>query len=489
MSAKEITGGSKGLLGFWGLAAVVFGSIIGSSIFSVPQNIAKGASAGNAMLAWIFSGIGILLLVLVLKRLSDTRSDLKAGVYQYAQEGFGPFIGFNTAWGYWICVLLGNVALIVMLCDTIGAFIPAVSGKAWFTLAFGLTVIWGMCLVVCRGIDWAAKFNTFLSVLKFGSILLMVVILAFGFKSGLLEQGFHWDWSVSGISDAASQVNSCMLVTVWSFMGIEGAVMMAARAKRQKDVGKATVTAFVLALALYVLVSLACYGVLSQKDLASLPTPSAAFVMERAAGSWAKWAVLAAVAVSLCGGFVAWTLICAQVPQEAAECGIFPRRFKSVNSKGMPTYGLIVSSIVMSLCLMIVIWADNVYLAALNLTSMMVLPTYLFASLYLLKLAIRPWGKEVKSSTHFRKTDILLGAGSVIFCVYIMAATSLELMLATSGFYLAGTGVFLKSRRERGASAGHLLNRKQRVVLGLLGAMTIAAIWMMSTGHLKLDSV
>ncbi|MFA0252589.1 amino acid permease, partial [Vibrio sp. 10N.261.45.A4] len=51
---------NKNSVGLVGLIAIVFGSMIGSGIFSIPQNMAEQASIGAVSLAWLVTGIGML---------------------------------------------------------------------------------------------------------------------------------------------------------------------------------------------------------------------------------------------------------------------------------------------------------------------------------------------------------------------------------------------------------------------------------------------
>ena len=53
-----------------------------------------------------------------------------------------------------------------------------------------------------------------------------------------------------------------MLVTLWVFIGIEGASVYSARAANRADVGRATLLGFAGALGIYVLVSLLATGIL-----------------------------------------------------------------------------------------------------------------------------------------------------------------------------------------------------------------------------------
>ncbi len=189
------------------------------------------------------------------------------------------------------------------------------------------------------------------------------------------------------LGSIGQQIKSTMMVTLFCFFGVEGAVMMSARARRTRDVGLAGITGFAISLVLYMAVSLLCFGLLSQAELAGLQDPSIAYILREACGEWAYWFVISSVIVSLLGGWVAWTLIVAQVPYEAAVVGILPKAFKRLNRHGMPAFGLFASSIVMELFLLMVVMADDVYLAALQITGLMIIPCYFFTGLFLLRKA------------------------------------------------------------------------------------------------------
>ena len=79
------------------LSALVVGSMIGGGVFSLPQNMAKGASPAAVIIGWLITGIGMLALAFVYKSLSTRKPKLDAGPYAYARAGFGDFVGFNSA--------------------------------------------------------------------------------------------------------------------------------------------------------------------------------------------------------------------------------------------------------------------------------------------------------------------------------------------------------------------------------------------------------
>lgn len=274
---KEIEKGDSRKLGFGTLVAIVFGMMVGSGLYNIPQNLASGAGPGAVALSWVITAAGMLLLVATFKILSDRRPDLDAGIYQYAQVGFGNFAGFNIAWGYWLCTAFANVAYAVMLNDSFGAFFPALLGHGWQTLIFGSVLIWAMYFLVAGGIKTARLLNNLLAVIKVAAILLIAVLLVINVKAGVFTGNFMEE--SLGEESLWTQVKNTMMVTLWCFIGIEGAVMMSARAKRHSDVGKAGVTGFFIAWLLYVLVSMLCFGVMNRAKLAGLDDPSVAYVL------------------------------------------------------------------------------------------------------------------------------------------------------------------------------------------------------------------
>ena len=96
------------------LIAMVVGSMIGSGIFSLPQNMAEVAGARAVLIGWGVTGVGILALAASFLYLSRLRPELDGGIYSYARAGFGELVGFFSAWGYWLCATIGVVGYLVI---------------------------------------------------------------------------------------------------------------------------------------------------------------------------------------------------------------------------------------------------------------------------------------------------------------------------------------------------------------------------------------
>lgn len=456
---------STGKLGFWGLTALVFGLMVGVGIYNLPQNMASVASPGAVFIAWMVTAAGILPLVMSFKWLSNHYPQYNAGLYQYAQAGFGNYAGFNIAWGYWLCTAFSNVTYGVMLSDSCGAFFPVLLKHGWQMVAFGSVLIWVMFAIVARGVKTAKIVNTSLAFIKVVMLIFIIVVLILFFKTGLFSLDV-WGRG-AGLGTVMHQVKSTMMVTLFCFFGVEGAVMMSARAKKPSDVGKAGIAGFLISLILYLAVSLLCYGLLSRAQLASLPDPSIAYILKETCGAWAYWFVIFAVIISLLGGWVAWTLVVSQVPYEAAVVKILPKAFKKVNKKGMPTFGLMMSSIVMELFLIMVATADDVYMAALHITGLMIIPCYFFTGLFLIK----------KADNWKIMTVAIITTG---FCLWMAYAGGLKGLFLTSIFYLMGVGFFIRARKEN-APNQPLFKFWEKVTLVCLCIASIISLYLLAS--------
>jgi arginine:ornithine antiporter/lysine permease len=108
--AEAPPSGVRASLGLAALTALVVGSMIGSGIFALPSQMAASAAPGPLIVGWVITGIGMLMLAFVFQTLATRKPAVDGGVYGYARAGFGNYIGFTSAFGYWMSAWVGNVA-------------------------------------------------------------------------------------------------------------------------------------------------------------------------------------------------------------------------------------------------------------------------------------------------------------------------------------------------------------------------------------------
>ena len=487
------TGNKKGL-GLLGLIAIVFGSMVGGGIFNIAQNMASAAGLGAVIIAWLITGFGMVFLVLTFKILSDHCPELDQGIYEYAQAGFGNYVGFNIAWGYWLCVALGNVAFAVMLNDSFGAFFPVLLKHSWPTLIFCISLVWMMFAIVIHGVMTASFINTIMTILKFSAIIIIISLLLIYMKSEMFTLDFWGENYTKGLKPLGSignQIMGTMLVTMFCFVGVEGAVMLSSYAKNHKDVGRASVIGFYLALIIYAMISILCFGVRTQAELADMHDPSVAYVLKEVCGEWAYYFVICTVIISLLSAFIAWTLLCAQTPYGAASVHMLPCMFLKKNKHDVPVNGLALATVFMSLFIILVCTAPNVYMAALNLTTIMALPAYLFSGAYLWKISRKTGlikgNLSKKELLRYRITGIFC----TIYCLWCLFAGGPLIFLASSILYVIGFYFYYITHKENveiNGSSRKLFTKKEMIIFILLVCAAIVSVVLIALGKIDLSS-
>ena len=98
-------------LGLAAATAIVVGNCIGSGIFTSAASLAAASNPKTAMIAWVITAIGSLLIALSFASLG-TAMPRTGGPIVYTRAAFGDFAGFLIAWTYWIGAWVGNAAII-----------------------------------------------------------------------------------------------------------------------------------------------------------------------------------------------------------------------------------------------------------------------------------------------------------------------------------------------------------------------------------------
>ena len=470
-------------VGLFSLLGMVIGSMIGGGVFNLPQNMAAGAGLGAIVIAWIITGVGMYFLANTFGTLADKRPDLQAGIYTYAREGFGRYAGFNSAWGYWLSSAFGNVGFAVLVMQTLGYFFPSlISGKSWGVILGGSILIWGMYFVVLAGVKQAAFLNALATATKIIPIIAFIVIAAVFLDSAHFSADI---WGRAGhLGNILGQVKSTMMVTLWVFIGIEGAVVVSGRARKTEDVGRATFLGLMVCLLLYFLVSVLPFGLLTQKELAALHGPSAAYVLEHVVGHWGALLMIISVLVSLLSCWLAWTILVAELPFVGARDGVFPKFLARENSHHSPAPSLLLSTLVMQATMFVVLFANNAWLWLVAITGVMILPAYFASTAFLFRYAGQPefaaaYGTEHKGAAF---TSGLLGS---VYAVWLLYAAGLQFVLLSTIVYAIGIPFYWYAQREQASGAPTFTGREAVAAMVLLIAAVISVI-LIGTGTISI---
>ncbi|EKT4457025.1 arginine-ornithine antiporter [Pseudomonas putida] len=439
---------SSGKLKLGALVALVVGSMIGGGIFSLPQNMAASAGVGAVLIGWAITAVGMLTLAFVFQTLANRKPDLDGGVYAYAKAGFGDYMGFSSAWGYWISAWLGNVGYFVLLFSTLGYFFPIFGeGNTPAAIIGASILLWAVHFLVLRGIKEAAFINLVTTVAKVVPLVLFALICLFAFRLDIFTADI-WAVGTPELGSVMNQVRNMMLVTVWVFIGIEGASIFSARAEKRTDVGKATVIGFVTVLLFLVLVNVLSLGIMTQPELAKLQNPSMAAVLEHVVGHWGAVLISVGLVISLLGALLSWVLLCAEIMFAAAKDHTMPEFLRRENAKQVPANALWLTNAMVQIFLVITLFSSSTYLSLIYLATSMILVPYLWSAAYAFLLALR--SETYEQALAERKKDLIIGGIALLYAVWLLYAGGVKYLLLSALLYAPGAILFAKAKREVG---------------------------------------
>jgi arginine:ornithine antiporter/lysine permease len=422
--------------------------MIGGGIFSLPQNMAASADVGAVLIGWVITAVGMLTLAFVFQTLANRKPDLDGGVYAYAKAGFGDYMGFSSAWGYWISAWLGNVGYFVLLFSTLGYFFPIFGEGNTPAAVIGASVLlWAVHFLVLRGIKEAAFINLVTTVAKVVPLVLFVLIALFAFKLDIFTADI-WGVKNPDLGSVMNQVRNMMLVTVWVFIGIEGASIFSSRAEKRSDVGKATVIGFITVLLFLMLVNVLSLGIMTQPELAKLQNPSMAAVLEHVVGHWGAVLISVGLIISLLGALLSWVLLCAEIMFAAAKDHTMPEFLRKENANHVPVNALWLTNAMVQIFLVITLFSASTYLSLIYLATSMILVPYLWSAAYALLLAVR--GETYENALADRKKDLFIGTIALIYAVWLLYAGGTKYLLLSALLYAPGAILFAKAKHELG---------------------------------------
>jgi APA family basic amino acid/polyamine antiporter len=378
--------------------SLVIGNMIGAGIFLVPSSLASYGSI--SLFGWIFTAIGALILAKIFSNMSKIFVNKSGGPYAYSKAGFGDFIGFLIAWGYWISIWVSNAAVVVAIIGALSHFFPALITNWVVSVSFGLGLIWVLTWINSRGVKSSGIIQVVTTVLKLLPLLFVIFVGVFFFDFDNFPA-----FNLTGNSSWVA-ISSAAAITLYAFLGIESASVPAENVENPEvTIPRATMAGTIIVSLVYILGTVVLFGILPIETLQNSARPFAE-AGEIIGGELAGNFVAAGAAISGIGCLNGWILISGQLPMATAKDNMFPRLFKKENKNGAPFLGLLIGSALTSVLLLMNFSVGLVeqFTFLLNITVFTALIPYLFvAAAYVIVLI------EKKIYLHNALKTFLLG--------------------------------------------------------------------------------
>lgn len=414
-------------LGLWGLWLLVVNGLIGAGIFGLPGGAAKLAGEYSPLI-YLFCALLILPILLCMAELASYFRH-SGGPVRYGTAAFGPFIGFQAGWLYYIARLVSFAANSALLVDSLGYFWPAAT-QGINRAVLLIIIVASLTLVNVVGSVRAIRSLALLTLLKFA----VLVLLLFAGSAVLIERGDPLlpSFNPLNVFTSPQDIGAATLLLVYAFVGFESVVVPAGEAKNPaRDMPRALLLGLLLVTLLYIgiqLVSIAAVPAIAQSSsplldvAATLFGPVGALVL--------MLGVVASVAANLLGAIFSTP----RASFALAEDGSLPRWFSKVHPGFLtPANSILFFGV---LALLLTLYGSFLWLAAATVVSRMLLYGLTCAAVPVLRPTLANSDSFVLP---FGYSIPLLG---FVACIWLATQVSISSILATSLFVVLGTALY-----------------------------------------------
>jgi basic amino acid/polyamine antiporter, APA family len=426
-------------LGLVTTTSIVLGNMVGSGVFLLPASLA--IYGAYSLWGWGFSTLGALLLAWVFSSLSR-RLPKAGGPYAYPREAFGDFPGFLIAWVYWLSILGTNAAIAVAFASYLADFFPALASTPLFGALAALAAVWLLTSINIWGVRAAGNVQLITVILKLTPLLALAVFGVFHFDPKILASGHT-------TSSPAAAINACATLTMWAFLGLECATVPAEHVRNpEKTIPRATLLGTIIAAAFYIVCTTVVMGIIPSATLAhsNAPFADAAKLLW---GSWAGYVIAAAALISCFGALNGWILMQGQFPQAVANDGLFPKLFARESRRHTPTLGLLLSS---GLASLLILMNYSHGLVAMFTTIILVTTFWVLVAYLLCAVAEIVLSQPDQRTRKQRFRNVALAGAAAIFTVWAIYGAGIQAV--SWGFLALLVGVplyFWQKRRQQTA--------------------------------------
>ncbi|MBL4643142.1 MAG: amino acid permease, partial [Flavobacteriaceae bacterium] len=248
--------------------SLVVGNMIGAGIFLLPSSLGEFGSI--SLLGWIFTATGAIILAKIFSNFSKIIINKSGGPYTYSKAGFGDFIGFLVAWGYWISVWISNAAIAIAIIGALSFFFPILETNSIIAVTVGLSMIWFFTWINTKGVKTSGKVQVVTTVLKLVPLIFVIVIGGFFFSLDNFPE-----FNLTGESNFATFPVVAAL-TLYAFLGIESASIPAENVENpEKIIPKATMLGTIISTCIYIFGTIVLFGILPVDILQNSAAPFA----------------------------------------------------------------------------------------------------------------------------------------------------------------------------------------------------------------------
>ncbi|HEQ3524808.1 TPA: amino acid permease [Bacillus cereus] len=327
--------GLNRVLGLWQLIAIGLGGIIGVGIF-VLTGVAASQHAGPAViLSFIIAGLASAAAALCYAEFAGL-IPVSGSAYTYSYAVLGEGVAWLIGWDLLLeyILVVGVVAIgwsgyMQELLQQLGVHIPVWAqgapgtGDGHRVDLIASIISLAIAGLLILGMEWGSKFNTLMVIIKVSIILVVIGVGAFYIDSS------NWDpfmpFGFNGVMGGAALV-------FFAVFGYDTLTTAAEEAKNpQRDLPRAVIISLIIALCLYIGMSLVITGMAPYHTLNN--AAPVAKIFSDVGLKWITLFISAAAITGILSVLFSFTLAGSRVWFAMSRDGLLPRWFSTIHPK------------------------------------------------------------------------------------------------------------------------------------------------------------
>jgi APA family basic amino acid/polyamine antiporter len=416
------------IIGRWDLTAIAINTIIGAGIFGLPSKVYEKAGSWS-LLAYIFCALIIGFIVLCFAEVSS-RFQRTGGMYLYAKEAFGPVVGFETGWLYWIVRVTTFAANCNLMLAYLSFFLPS-ADQGYLRTSLIVSIVSAFTLINILGVKESVLLTNIFTVGKILPLLVFVFVGVFFIEPS--------NFSFDKVPDYES-FSTAALLLIYAYVGFEAAVIPAGETKEpQKNMPFALLSALTFSAILFFLIQLVTIGTFAPNLSASekpLADAAASFMRYFGAAFIAIGAIISILG-NLNGGF----LTASRLPFAMAIENELPQSLAKIHERFKTPY----ISIVLTALVVLFLTIQSSFISAVAMATITRLLVYATTCIALVVFRYRKGAENSKLSeepTFKAPFGVFVSALSIALIFYLLSNIRFEELRNLVIFAIVGLVIY-----------------------------------------------
>ena len=431
MSIRDLQEKLPRSLGAWAIWLLVVNGMVGAGIFGLPSGAARLAGGFSPV---VFALCALLILPILLcfaELASYFRST--GGPVRYATEAFGPFLGFQAGWIFYVARAIAFSANSVLMVDSIGYFWPAATEGVLRTVLLAV-ICGGLTLVNVIGAVRAVRSLAALTVLKFSVLVGLVVVGLALLGDGVIGQ-------VRMRLPVGGDLGAAIVLLIYAYVGFEQAVVPAGEARDPaRDMPRGLLWGLASVAVLYVLIQMVSMAAVPDIAASNAPLLDVAATL---LGPMGAALLMVGVVASVGGNLVGSTFTTPRLSYSLSLDGSLPPWFGRVHARFLtPANSILFFG---ALSFVMAVFGSFLWLAASSVMTRLLL--------YIITCAAVPRVRARRAATGGFTLPLgnLIPVLGILSCMGLMLSSNVTSMLLTAAFIVAGSLLYVIERRRRKA--------------------------------------